>query len=108
MYVGFAKAFDKCDHGAILRRLKTSGISGKLGIWLHKLVTCRQHSVCVIGSKPIKGLFTSGVPQGSLMGPPQSDINKGITLSILLSYADDTKIFSGISAEVDEENCSMI
>ena len=31
VYLDFAKAFDKCDHGVILDKLKGYGISGKVG-----------------------------------------------------------------------------
>ena len=69
IYLDFAKAFDKCDHDVILHELKTYGVSEKLGIWLHKFLTCRQQSVCVIGSKSGKEWVTSDVPQGSVLGP---------------------------------------
>ena len=33
IYLNFAKAFDKVDHGVLLCKLKQSGIIGKLGSW---------------------------------------------------------------------------
>ena len=102
IYLDFAKAFDKCDHGIILHKLKRFGISGKLGIWLHNFITNRQQVVCVMGEVSSKTWVTSGIPQGSVLGPLLfsillSDIDTGISISKLLSYADDTKIYAGIS-----------
>ena len=35
IYLDFAKAFDKVDHGIFIHKLRDIGISGKLGIWLN-------------------------------------------------------------------------
>ena len=35
VYLDFAKAFDKVDHGVLLHKIKTLGITGKLGVWLY-------------------------------------------------------------------------
>ena len=34
VYTDFAKAFDKCETGVLLQRLKDCGIRGKVGMWL--------------------------------------------------------------------------
>ena len=34
VYLDFAKAFDKVDHGVLLHKLRTFGICGKVGTWL--------------------------------------------------------------------------
>ncbi|XP_076057215.1 uncharacterized protein LOC143034751 [Oratosquilla oratoria] len=41
VFLDFAKAFDKVDHGALLHKAKDLGISGKLGVWLHNFLTDR-------------------------------------------------------------------
>ena len=35
IYLDYARAFDKVDHGVLLNKLKNFGICGKLGEWLH-------------------------------------------------------------------------
>ena len=35
----FAKAFDNVDHGVLLHKIKTLGITGKLGVWLYHFLT---------------------------------------------------------------------
>ena len=34
IYIDFGKAFDKCDHGILLAKLKALGIKGKTGRWI--------------------------------------------------------------------------
>ena len=34
VYTDFAKAFDKCETGVLLRKLKECGVRGKVGCWL--------------------------------------------------------------------------
>lgn len=34
VYLDFAKVFDKCDPGILLRKLKWIGITGKIGTWI--------------------------------------------------------------------------
>ena len=37
IYLDFAKAFDKLDHGVLLHKLKSMGITGELRNWLLNL-----------------------------------------------------------------------
>ena len=51
----------------------------------------------------------SGVPQGTVLGPLLflimiSDINKGIASSKLISFADDTRVYSNIAQADDCDN----
>ena len=51
----------------------------------------------------------SGVPQGTVLGPLLfilmiSDINKGTTSSKLISFADDTRLYSNITQAGDCDN----
>ena len=39
IYLDFAKAFDKVDHGILLNKLKKFGINGKIGVWLHNFLS---------------------------------------------------------------------
>ena len=44
IYLDYAKAFDKVDHGVLPSELKIFGICDKLGEWLHSFLTSmRQH-----------------------------------------------------------------
>ena len=106
IYLDFAKAFDKVDIGVTLRKLKTLGITGTLGRWLHCFLTGRSQTVIVNGTKSSPRTVVSGVPQGSVLGPLLfliliGDIDEGVTSSFISSFADDTRIGHGVTSQED-------
>ena len=106
IYLDFAKAFDKVDHGITLKKLASLGIGGQLGRWLHAFLTNRTQSVIVERRKSKPKPVLSGVPQGSVLGPLLflvliGDIDSDIAHSFLSSFADDTRVGKGITSEED-------
>ena len=107
IYLDFAKAFDKCDIGILLHKLKALGISGLIGRWIHHFLTNREQIVIVNGKKSKSSKVLSGVPQGTVLGPLLfliyiSDIGEKIK-STKKIYVDDTKIKLRIKTEQDVE-----
>ena len=113
IYLDFSKAFDKVDHGVLLHKLKDLGITGKLGIWFFQFLTNITHYVRIPGGISKDSPVLSGVPQGTVLGPLLFlimilDINKGTTSSKLVSFADDTRVYSNIAEADDCDNLQLL
>jgi len=65
----FSKAFDLVPHYRLFTKLATSGVDSKVAVWVREFLVGRTQRVRVGGklSKEVK--VTSGVPQGSVLGP---------------------------------------
>jgi ribonuclease P/MRP protein subunit RPP40 len=105
IYLDFAKAFDKVD---LCHKLRTMGIGGNLGLWLHNFLHGRMQKVLVGGTPSSATAVKSGVPQGTVLGPILfllhiADINNGTT-SHVSSFADDTRVLRPILNENDVES----
>ena len=68
VYTDFAKAFDKCETGVLLQRLKECGVRGKMGKWLAAFLdpSVRMQAVGVDGRLSDLMPVVSGVPQGTV------------------------------------------
>ena len=117
IYLDFSKAFDKVDFAIVLRKLHKLGIRGKLGRWIIQFLKERTQSVVVNGVKSTLAAVLSGVPQGSVLGPLLfliliSDIDENVTRSYVSSFADDTRITTGIQdmsdANLMQENLKHV
>ena len=108
LYLDFEKAFDKVDFGKLLAKLKNLGIVGKIGAWLGSFMMGRQHAVKV-GDKISAWIdVTSGIPQGSVIGPLLflimiGDLGEDVGAgdAKILKYVDDTKGMKGVRTPED-------
>ena len=102
IYLDFAKAFDSVSHTHLLYKLRYYGIKGNTYNWIEAFLTGRrQKVVCQEYSSSWSGI-TSGVPQGSILGPVLfllfvNDM-PNIVESTAKLFADDTKVYRPIDS----------
>lgn len=108
-YCDFMKAFDKVSHEKLLHKLNIYNFGDKYRSWIGSFLHDRKQRVIVNGEKSDWKNVTSGIPQGSVLGPicfvlyindlPTSFSNN----SEVFLFADDTKIFRQIMCKDDCE-----
>jgi hypothetical protein len=101
----FSKAFDKVPHRRLLLKLHHYGIRGRTLDWIKAFLDHRTQQVVVEGHESTVGQVTSGVPQGSVLGPTLflvyiNDIGNNIQSTVRL-FADDTALYRRIRTLAD-------
>ena len=103
------KAFDKVSHGKLLQKLRAYGIDGDLHAWICAFLSDRKQRVTVNGTNSCWEPVSSGVPQGSVLGPLLfvifiNDMPEVVDdNSLLVMFADDAKLHREIANIGDKE-----
>ncbi|BHF60657.1 hypothetical protein SprV_0100362200 [Sparganum proliferum] len=105
-YIDFKKAFDSVPHQRLLYKLSRIGVRGKLLKWIENFLIGRSQTVRLGGQQSAEVTVTSGVPQGSVLGPILfliyiDDCIHGLDCDIAM-FADDIKLWTVICSEDDE------
>ena len=110
IYTDISKAFDRINHINLLCKLHQFGFSTPLLSLFTSYLHDRKLSVVYNNCKSTNYLQSSGVPQGSNLGPLLfllyvDDITAHISNSHCLLYADDLKLYRVINCE---EDCRLL
>ena len=95
----FSKAFDKVPHFELLKKVANIGVGGCFLEVLASYLENRTQWVKCDNVSSSSKLVTSGVPQGSLLGPLLfcifiNDLPEVLKFTTPFIYADDLKLFS--------------
>ena len=97
LLLDFSKAFDVVHHLILMHMLQALGVVGSLLEWINAFLSNRVMKVCVGESSSNEIAVTSGVPQGSVLGPLLFLVYVNhITQDIQCPYkafADDYKLY---------------
>lgn len=105
IYTDLSKAFDKLDHKTLITKFSNFGFSSDLITFLWTYLRNRVLYVECSGFKSPNFVATSGVPQGSVLGPLFfnifiNDIVDDLRVKCLM-YADDLKLFNTVNSYSD-------
>ena len=106
-FLDFSKAFDSVSHPHLISKLDQIGIKGPLLQWFTSYLNNRVQRVVIDGKNSEWLPVTSGVPQGSMLGPALfvvfiNDMPRPVSqCNTLALFADDAKCFCTIRSASD-------
>lgn len=102
LFIDFSKAFDTLNHSKLLSALEKIGVRGPLLGWFKNYLESRYIVTRVGDTYSSSRIITTGVPQGSILGPIMyllyvNDITNYVLNCQSYLYADDTVLIASHS-----------
>ena len=112
IYIDLSKAFDTLDHGILLAKLNYYGVHGTEYKLFQNYLDGRYQYVDYNGSKSEICSISTGVPQGSILGPLLfiiyiNDLPQVSQIFDMLMYADDTTLICNLDEVLDETSLNL-
>ena len=103
IFLDLSKAFDTLDHSILLRKIFHYGITGNAYNLCKSYLTDRKQFVEYDGCRSDLLPVTTGVPQGSILGPLffliyMNDFGRSTNVFRFVMYADDTTLLASLSS----------
>ena len=104
IYIDFCKAFDKVPHRRLILKLEKYGVKGDLLLWIENFLQDKQQRVTIGDDLSDWKPVTSGIPQGSVLGPILfliyvNDL-PGVIDCCFKFFADDAKMYQKVNTQV--------
>lgn len=109
VFLDLKKAFDVVPHSLLIEKLSWYNINCTVIQWIKEYLSNRKQRVVLDGEKSQDMNVTSGVPQGSVLGPLlffiyMNDVTAGITSSMRL-FADDCVLYRIVK---NQDDCELL